>query len=357
MHSNMTTTPILSVAIDTYNHERYVEQAIVSVLEQDFPPTDFEIVVVDDGSTDRTPEIVRKFAPRVRLLQKKNGGQASAFNVVIPETQAEIVSFLDGDDWFAPGKLTKVMHALADNEELSAVSHGRFHYHEGTGEVMPYAPQERKFLSLATPETAREAFHAWPFLVTSAVTVRKQLLNQILPIPEALTFCADGPIALASMAKGVCILEQPLTYYRLHSANLCAVVDLNDATRARRKLEMSELAFGMSISLASRLGVSPVVARSFICPSWLVEANRQSLATYGGRRLDALRTEMRCFRSDFGNPTMPYRLFKYLIVAPATLILPPRRFYKIRGWYGQRNLGRVRETFARSSSVDTRSRI
>ncbi|MGH7836756.1 MAG: glycosyltransferase family 2 protein, partial [Candidatus Binataceae bacterium] len=77
--------PIISVVVDTYNQERYIEQAIVSVLEQDFPAADMEILVVDDGSTDRTPEIVHKFAPRVRLLRKKNGGQASAFNAAIPE--------------------------------------------------------------------------------------------------------------------------------------------------------------------------------------------------------------------------------------------------------------------------------
>ncbi len=69
-----------SVLIDTYNHERFIEQAIVSVLEQDFPAADREIIVVDDGSTDRTAEIVRKFEPHVRLLRKENGGQASAFN-------------------------------------------------------------------------------------------------------------------------------------------------------------------------------------------------------------------------------------------------------------------------------------
>lgn len=91
--------PFVSVLIDTYNHERFIEQAIVSVLEQDFPASDREIIVVDDGSTDRTQEIVRKFKPHIRLLCKENGGQASAFNAGIPECKGEIVAFLDADDW------------------------------------------------------------------------------------------------------------------------------------------------------------------------------------------------------------------------------------------------------------------
>src|SRR5579862_2861651 len=102
----------LSVLIDTYNHERYIEEALSSVLAQDFPAADREILVVDDGSTDRTPEIVAKFAPEVRLLRKPNGGQASAFNFAIPQCRGEIISTLDGDDWWVQGKLTAVENAF-----------------------------------------------------------------------------------------------------------------------------------------------------------------------------------------------------------------------------------------------------
>ena len=89
------TTPHISVLIDTYNHERFLEQAIVSVLEQDFPASEIEIVLVDDGSTDSTPSIVEKFLPQLRYIRKKNGGQASAFNLAIPELRGSIVAFLD----------------------------------------------------------------------------------------------------------------------------------------------------------------------------------------------------------------------------------------------------------------------
>src|SRR5580698_8917059 len=108
--------PFVTVLIDTYNHRSFVEDAINSVLNQDFPASDTEILVVDDGSTDGTEEVVRKFAPSVRLLRKPNGGQASAFNAGIPEAHGEIVAFLDGDDWWAPRKLTAVIEAFASDK-------------------------------------------------------------------------------------------------------------------------------------------------------------------------------------------------------------------------------------------------
>src|ERR1700678_2541390 len=121
---DLTLMPRITIIIDTYNHERYVEQAIVSVLDQDFPEAETEILVIDDGSTDRTPEIVRKFEPRVRLLRKENGGQASAFNAGIPEATGEIVAFLDGDDWWAPNKLSRVLETINADPSLGIVGNG-----------------------------------------------------------------------------------------------------------------------------------------------------------------------------------------------------------------------------------------
>src|ERR1700740_2541694 len=110
--------PAVTVLIDTYNHERFIEEALVSVLEQDFPAAEVDVLVVDDGSTDRTPEIVRKFEPQVRLLRKANGGQASAFNAGIRECKGEIISFLDGDAWWLAAKLSTVATALARNRRV-----------------------------------------------------------------------------------------------------------------------------------------------------------------------------------------------------------------------------------------------
>ena len=91
--------PLVTAIVDTFNHEHFIEQALNSVLDQGFSASDLEVLVVDDGSTDRTSVIVEKFAGRVQIVRKENGGQASAFNAAIPLARGEIVAFLDGAWW------------------------------------------------------------------------------------------------------------------------------------------------------------------------------------------------------------------------------------------------------------------
>jgi glycosyltransferase involved in cell wall biosynthesis len=340
------TKPILSVLIDTYNHERYIEQAVISAIEQDFPSADYEIFVVDDGSTDRTPEIVRKFAPRVRLLRKKNGGQASAFNAALPELRGEIVAFLDGDDWFAPGKLTAVMNALEQHPEAAAVGHGHYEVHEEANEVRVRALHEAEFFHLATPEAAREAVRGWRYVLMGALTVRREILHRVTPIPEVLVFCGDGPIAMAALAGGTYVLSRPLFNYRHHPDSF-HLADSKNMAIHRRMLEMIETTFEIMETTLIRLGVPPESAAALLYQDW-TECRRLKLRTHGGSRLGAFRTEMRAFRSEHRNPTLSYWLFKYLCVGGATLLLPPPLFYRARDWYGQQNLGRFREQLARS---------
>lgn len=215
------TRPILSVLIDTYNHERYIEQAIVSAIEQDFPASDYEILVVDDGSTDRTPEIVRKFEPRVQLLRKPNGGQASAFNAGVAAAKSEIVAFLDGDDWFAPGKLSAVLNVLELHPELGAVGHGYYEFDQATCKAQIRAPSQEGSVDLSTSKVARQyCAWLWAYVLMGALTIRKEAARKVMPIPEKLRFRADVPVAIAALASGAYILRQPLFYYRQHGANL-----------------------------------------------------------------------------------------------------------------------------------------
>jgi glycosyltransferase involved in cell wall biosynthesis len=341
------TKALLSVLIDTYNHERYIEQALMSAVEQDFPVSDYEIVVVDDGSTDRTPEIVRKFAPRVRLLTKKNGGQASAFNAAFPELRGDVIAFLDGDDWFAQGKLTAVMKALEKEPEAAAIGHGHYEVREDTNEVRACIPSETKFLHLATTEAALEARLNWRSLLMGALTIRRKVLEQVIPVPEVLIFSADGPIQVTSMAAGVRVLPEPLFYYRHHADNLYAV-DESNLAKVRRRYALWETAMEVLEAQLIQLDVPSESIDVLLSPLW-TEVSRFNLSRFGGSRLKAFRTEMRSFRSDFKNPSVGYLLFKYFVVGTATLLLPPRRFYQARDWYAQRNLRRYREQLCKTS--------
>src|SRR5437588_228384 len=104
----------VSVLIDTFNHEKYIEAAIGSVLQQEnLGKATVEVIVVDDGSTDRTRELVHGFGNRVKYYFKPNGGQASAFNFGIPLCTGEIICFLDGDDWWHQRKVRTVLDAFS----------------------------------------------------------------------------------------------------------------------------------------------------------------------------------------------------------------------------------------------------
>ena len=334
--------PLITALVDTYNHERYIEQALVSVLEQGLSPEELEIVVVDDGSTDETPSVVQKFAPRVRHVRKKNGGQASAFNAGFAETSGEIVALLDGDDWWAKGKLAAVLKGFDQNPEAAAISHAYYQFNEGTQEAKLFGPETEILLNLATPDAARTALSSWSYLQTSALSVRRRLLEAVMPIPEVLVFSADSPIAVTAMAMGALVLPQPLSYYRFHSSNLYAI--RTDPEKLRRKSEVDEAMYEVLYPLLSRLGV-PSASTSALLEQGAIEASRFRLRTFGGPRRKTFQTEMRVFHSDFKKPGVGYLLFKYLVTGGATLLLPPQRFYQMRDWYARHNLGRFRGWF------------
>ena len=111
----MTSNFTISVIITTFNRRNLVERAVRSVLAQSRPADD--IVIVDDGSTDSTEDVVRPYASQVRYIWKENQGISTARNLGIRETSGFWVTFLDVDDEWHPAKLEKQVSALKENPE------------------------------------------------------------------------------------------------------------------------------------------------------------------------------------------------------------------------------------------------
>src|SRR2546428_8169406 len=97
--------PFFTVLIDTYNYGEFIEEAVSSVLGQDFPAEQREILVVDDGSIDDTRERLQKYGGEILYLRKQNGGQASAFHFWFEHARGKVIPLLDADDAWLPGKV------------------------------------------------------------------------------------------------------------------------------------------------------------------------------------------------------------------------------------------------------------
>jgi len=332
--------PRVTVLIDTYNHENLIARAIHSVLEQDMPMDDIEILVVDDGSTDRTPEIVRQFEPRVRLIRKKNGGQATAFNLGFSHARGEIIVTLDGDDSWAKGKLRRVLETFEANPDVGIVGHG-FHeeYSDGRplGLILPGKPYR---LQLTSEEDAELFRHLASFFGTSRLAVRKSVLDRILPIPEELFIEADEFIFTLAPALGpAMILNEPLCNYVIHSGNLFQFGKF-DPAKARRKLNVLEVLLRELPPRLRKIG-APENMIATLFKGTRVEAGRARLSLDGGSPLEAFAVERAAFKASYHKVTLRYRLFQSLVLLQ-TLLLPPRVFYRLRRWYTEKGLSRFR---------------
>lgn len=332
--------PLVSVLVNTYNHERFIAQAVQSVLDQDFPADQMEIVVVDDGSTDGTPQALEPFLSRIRYIRKSNGGQISAFNVAVAESRAEIVAFLDGDDWWPSGKLRAVLDAFAKDSSITAVGHGFTRVHEQARTQESCVPAETYRLSLRNPDAARFAYSGRPFLSTSKLAVRRRVLEVAGRLPDNLIFF-DVPVQLFAMALGdALILSQPLCFYRLHGENLYETRH-PDAKNLRRRFEFISAQLDFLPGALMAAGVSRETVDALFEADEIAR-DQMRLVLQNGWPWETFNLERRRFRFAYTQHSAPYRLFKSLVLA-STLLMSPRRFYFLRDWYAARNLRRLRK--------------
>lgn len=177
--------PTVSVILPVYNGENYLRFAIESVLKQSFQ--DFELIVVDDGSKDSTPEVARGYGERVRYVGQENTGVAGAFNHGLRVAEGKYISWLSHDDVFLPEKLEKQVAAL-EGHEGPAVCYTDIQMIGSRGEVV----LEHELPEYGRGETLRHVLTGGP--VCSAcysVMYDRRCIEEVGPYSEVWRYTQD----------------------------------------------------------------------------------------------------------------------------------------------------------------------
>lgn len=270
--------PKVSVVIPTYNYGRFLGEAIQSVLDQTFE--DFELIVVDDGSTDNTKEVVDSFAdPRVKYIYQENRGHSAANNVGILASKGEYVAILDADDVWLPQKLELQVKVLDSRPDVAAVCSDIYIVDAQTGVITgrfwhnsprlgPFNPH------MAAQKALRRLLSRGCFIHPSTALIRREVYNEVGLHDESLKTHEVWDMWVRVLLRfAVETIDMPLAKYRQHSANLSAnwdqmyedgVTVLNKATRTlplapddlrvlKRRLARHHFSYGSGLVVNDRI--------------------------------------------------------------------------------------------------------
>ncbi len=215
--------PLVSILVSNYNYGRYIGDSIQSALDQTYP--NIELIICDDGSTDDSVSVIEQYLqkdPRVRLIRKDNGGQASGFNAAFAASRGEIIALLDSDDRFLPHKIERIVANFQANPEAGFGVHRVIRMsadlrRQGVWPMTDPLPcgwygtrllQDGGILPFMPP--------------TSGLSLHRDVAEMIFPLPlEApLVSCPDQLITrLAPLFTNVTREDEALAEYRLHGGN------------------------------------------------------------------------------------------------------------------------------------------
>ena len=205
---------LVSVVIPAYNAAQFIKQAIESVLTQTY--RDFEIIVVDDGSTDNTPHIVQEYGKVIRYIRQPNRGLSAARNTAIRNARANVIALLDSDDLWEPQYLERMIGLLNIHPEAAGVYCG-FQYIKTRGDHVG-----KPSLKTVPPDlfytTMREEGN---WLAPCAVIFRKNLAESVGLFDESLHAVEDWDMWIRLSEHQPFIgLPQALVKYRRHESNM-----------------------------------------------------------------------------------------------------------------------------------------
>jgi glycosyltransferase involved in cell wall biosynthesis len=214
--------PAVSVVIPSYNYARYLPAAIESVLAQTF--RDFEIIVVDDGSTDDTPQAVRAFDGVIRYIRQTNQGVSRARNLGISQSRGHYVAFLDADDEWLPEKLEWQIAALRDAPTSQACfvtslvvdESGKIIVEQRARQPVEHSEELVRFGNIVHGSS-------------SSVMCARSLLESVGGFDARLSDCADWDlwIRLVKLTPFLNV-DRPLVRIRRHSLSMTRQVALRE---------------------------------------------------------------------------------------------------------------------------------
>ena len=215
--------PLVSVIMPSYNTSRYIREAIDSVLMQDYPNK--ELIVIDDGSTDGTADLVRSYENRLQLITQQNQGAAVARNAGLVAARGEYIAFIDSDDCWLPGKLSAQVHYLQAHPNIGIVfSRCQTWEPDLDGNfVMPCIQEtESDQESDIVPERSGWLYNRLLFgsmLHTITVMARRTLIDQVGKFEPELKRGQDYDYWLrASRLTEIYQLNRVMALYRLHGS-------------------------------------------------------------------------------------------------------------------------------------------
>lgn len=206
--------PLVSAVIPTYNRARVVSEAIDSVLGQTYPHV--EVIVVDDGSTDDTLEMLKSYGDRIRLVSQENRGPAAARNRGVAASRGEIIAFLDSDDLWLPTKLERQVELLQKTPDSVPCCLCNITMRWSEKELQSFGiarldPQLSEGIWLNVDEVLATRF----VLFNQGIAIRREVLEKLGGFDESLRLLEDHDLALRLSLEGPwAFIREPLVIWR-----------------------------------------------------------------------------------------------------------------------------------------------
>ena len=248
---------LFSVIIPTYNAQDFVGEAIESALAQ--RNVKKEIILVDDGSTDKTFEVVKGFGNHVRIFNQNNSGPSSARNNGVRGSRGNVVAFLDSDDIWLPEKLYVQKEKLLDGYELVYTNRVNI---DATGGVLP----GQSFAVPSQDKVLWKDLLVDNMITTSSVAIYKDTFNRLGGFRDDIRFCEDWDLWLRFAENhNIGYSPEQLVKYRIHEAGVSR--NYKSMNNMRIKVVTTALSSGKGVTL-SNIQKRKILAKSWAACAW-----------------------------------------------------------------------------------------